>query len=197
MTKPLSKLLVICHITAIGLACSDQAPSTAEIFERYIAASNAHDLETLERMTADDIVWQLGPWTLVGKEEALRPHYADLVNHTVLEAREVVVRGDTVECTLVERSDATRAYGPDSLITHARYVFEEGLVVKKEPWAPSPSLMELNGRSEPFRRWVREQHPEALAVIVDSTGTPRWTRSAVDIVHELREAWVATGKPGS
>jgi ketosteroid isomerase-like protein len=184
-------------MAAVGTGCSDRTTSTAEVFQRYLAASNAHDLEALAAMTADDIVWQLGPWTLVGQEKALRPHYADLINHTVLEAREVVVRGDTVECTLIERNDATRAHGPDSLVHYARYVFEAGLVVKKEPWAPSESLRELNRRAEPFRSWVREEHPEALAVILDSNGTPRWTRDAVELVHEIRKAWVAAGKPGS
>ncbi|TFG67002.1 MAG: nuclear transport factor 2 family protein [Gemmatimonadales bacterium] len=184
-------------IILVSAACGNRTPPTGEIFERYLAASIAHDFETLEAMTADDIVWRLGPWTLIGADEALSPHYADLVNHTTLVIRDVEVRGDTVECTIIERNDATRAHGPDSLVHYVRYVFGAGQVRIKEPWAPSPSIAELNRRAEPFRSWVRESHPEAIAVILDSSGTPRWTRDAVEKVHEMREAWISAGKPGT
>jgi ketosteroid isomerase-like protein len=164
--------------------------------ERYLAASNAHDLTALESMTADDVVWRFGPWTFQGKEEALRPHVADLILHTRLEARNVVARGDTVECTLIEWNDATRAHGPDSLVHYPRYVFRGDMVTVKEPWAPSPSMAEFNGRAAPFRAWVRTEHPEALAVILDPDGTPSWTRDALEKTRELLERWVAAGKPG-
>jgi ketosteroid isomerase-like protein len=183
-------------VVLISSACADRTDSTRERFEQYLAASNAHDLDALEAMTADDIVWKLGPWTLTGKEQVLRPHYSDSINHTVLVARDVVVRGDTVECVIVERNDATRAYGPDSLVHYARYVFKDGLVTKKEPWRRSNALSELNRHAQPFRSWLRSTHPEAMAVILDSTGTPRWTPEAADKVREMREVWVAAGKPG-
>jgi len=95
----------------VSFGCAEQARGPRALFDRYLAVSNAHDLNRLEAMTAADVIWQLGPWTLHGKEKALGPHYSDLLNHTRLEARDVVVRGDTVECTLIERNDATRAYG--------------------------------------------------------------------------------------
>jgi ketosteroid isomerase-like protein len=181
----------------LAVACTKPEPTTRQRFDDYLAASNAHDLATLELMTSNDIVWLLGPWVFSGKEEALRPQYADLVNHTSLKEHDVTVRGDTVECILVERNDATGAHGPDSLIHYVRYVFHDGLLVKKEPSAPSPSLAELNRRAQPFRAWVRDEHPEALSVILDSNGSPQWTREAVDLVHLLRHEWVEAGKPGS
>ena len=180
----------------LGTACSPRAPSTRELFERYLAASNAHDLAALDDMTADSVVWRLGPWTLRGKARALSLHYADLINHTALEARDLVIRGDTVECTLVERNDATRAYGPDSLVHYPRYVFRDGLMTVKEGWKRDTSFAALNRHAEPFHSWVRETHPEAIAVILDSTGTPRWTRQALDKVRQMLLAWIAAGKPG-
>jgi ketosteroid isomerase-like protein len=182
--------------TLVGTACMSQAPDVREVFDRYLAASNAHDLGTLQAMTADDVVWRLGPYTLQGRESAMRPHYSDLVNHTTLEVRDVRVRQDTVECTIIERNDATRAHGPDSLVHYARYVFDGGLVKVKESWKRSTSLVELNQHAAPFRTWVRAVHPDALSILMDSTGTPSWTREAVDKTHELLDAWIAAGKPG-
>jgi ketosteroid isomerase-like protein len=177
-------------------ACANGAPPSRKLFDRFLAASNDHDLETIGAMTANDIVWRLGPWTLNGRDQAMSLHYADLINHTTLQARDVVVRGDTVECTLIERNDATRAYGPDSLVHHVRYVFRNGMVTLKEAWKRDTSIAELNRHSEPFRAWVRATHPEALAVILDSTGAPRFTRDAVQEQHQMLERWIAAGKPG-
>lgn len=187
-----------CLLLAVlaGTACSHHAPSTRRLFERYLAASNAHELAALDDMTADSIVWRLGPWTLRGKAQALSLQYADLINHTTLEARDVVVRGDTVECTLVERNDATRAYGPDSLLHYPRYVFRDGLVTVKEGWKRDTSFAALNRHAEPFHAWVRQTHPEAIPVILDSTGTPRWTRQALDKTRQMLLAWIDAGKPG-
>lgn len=182
----------------VSFACAEQTTrSPRELFDRYLAASNAHDLDKLEAITAEDVMWQLGPWTLQGKEKALGPHYSDLLNHTRLEARDVVVRGDTVECTLIERNDATRAYGPDSLTHYPRYVFEGDLLKIKESWKPEKSFAELNRHAAPFRAWVRQVRPEAITVILDSTGTPRWTREAAEKTHEMLNAWIAAGKPGA
>lgn len=178
------------------MGCADRTPAVRQLFDRYLAASEDHDLQTLRAMTADEIVWRLGPWTLEGKDQAMVLHYADLVNHTVLTARDVVVRGDTVECTLIERNDATRAEGPDSLVHYPRYVFRDGLVILKEAWRRDPGLAESNRHSAPFRAWVRDTHPDALAIILDSTGAPRWTRDAIDKTHQLHDAWIAAGKPG-
>jgi ketosteroid isomerase-like protein len=180
----------------LSTACSHRAPSTRELFERYLAASKAHDLAALADMISDSVVWRLGPWTLRGKAQSLSLHYADLINHTTLEARDVVIRGDTVECTLVERNDATRAYGRDSLVHYPRYVFRDGLVKVKEGWKRDTSLAALNRHAEPFHAWVRETHPEAIPVILDSTGTPRWTRQAVDKTRQMLLAWIDAGKPG-
>lgn len=72
------------------------ASKVREWHRRYMEASNAHDLETLRAMTSDDIVWRLGPWTLVGKEQALLPHENDLVMNTTLDVRNVRITGNTV-----------------------------------------------------------------------------------------------------
>ncbi len=63
----------------IALIAGCQAPSKArEWHRRYMVASNEHDLHTLRAMTADDVVWRLGPWTFVGKEQVLLPHENDV-----------------------------------------------------------------------------------------------------------------------
>ena len=187
-------LITLCILSA---SCVSKEPTTAELFERYTAASKAHDLVTLEAMTHEDIVWRLGPWTWKGKDEALRPHEVDHNLNARLDFSEVIVRGDTVEFKLTERNDATRAYGPDSVVHYGRFVFEDGKVKLKEATRPAINLRELLERGEPYRQWVRDVHPEALKVILDSTGQVRWGGESSRIQAKLLQEWVAARKPGA
>jgi hypothetical protein len=188
--------------TAIGLVailsivgCASQA-STGERYHRYMAASNAHDLETIESMTADEIVWHLGPYVLSGKDEALLPHESDAVMNTTLEMRDVRVNGRVVECTVVERNDQLSAVGIDGWRHYARYVFDHaGRVVRKEPWAVSPDDAEVARRIRPFRLWVREHHPDAIPDFEDVTDV--FGFAPAQRARRFMHAWIAAGKPGA
>ena len=162
---------------------------------RYMGASNAHDLDTLESMTADDIVWHLGPYELRGKPEALLPHRTDAVMNTTLEVRDLRIEGRVVECDVIERNDMLRAVGIEGWRHHARYVFDEtGRIVLKEPWRSSPDDAIVARRFQPFRAWVRENHPQSVPDfddITDCFGTEPARRS-----RQLLMDWVAAGRPG-
>jgi hypothetical protein len=179
-------------------SCSAGRPDTRALFERYMAAANAHDLDALAAMTHDDVIWQLGPYRLVGKGAALAPHGTDLGMHTTLEVRDITIRGDTVEHVLIERNDATRAYGPDSLVHFSRKVFRDGLLWRQEPWRPSPNMAEFERRAAPFRAWIRAVHPEAYEFLrPDSTRGVPFGLERGQLVSKLLSEWVAAGKPGS
>ncbi|MGD2108051.1 MAG: ester cyclase [Phycisphaerae bacterium] len=167
-----------------------------EWHRRYMEASNAHDLEKLRAMTSDEIVWRLGPWTLVGKEQALLPHENDLVMNTTLEVRNVRITGYTVEREVIERNDALRSVGMESWRHFSRVVFDnQGLVIRKEPWKRSPDDQEAGRRFRPFRQWVADNHPDAVP---DFDGPPEqaWGREPAQRMCDLPEQWIAAGRPG-
>jgi len=179
------------------ISCSRPSSDVRVLFDRYMAASKAHDLTTLAAMTDDDVIWQLGPYRLVGKEAALGPHYTDLALHTTLAYRDVTIRGDTVEDVLIEHNDVTRAYGPDSLVHYPRYVFRYGLMWRKEEWKPSPDMADLLRRGAAFRAWLRRVHPDTYQKLApDSTHGPFGQARGHLLAAALQE-WVAAGKPGS
>jgi predicted ester cyclase len=167
-----------------------------EWHRRYMQASNAHDLEKLRAMTSDDVVWHLGPWTLVGKEQALLPHENDLVMNTTLEVRNVRITGNTVEREVIERNDALRSVGMESWRHYSRIVFnDQGLVVHKDAWKKSPDDQEAARRFLPFRQWMAQHHPDAVP---DFNGPPgnAWGRERAVRMRELREEWITAGRPG-
>ena len=158
-------------------------------------ASNAHDLDTLASMTADNIVWNLGPYVLRGKPEALLPHEGDAVMNTTLEVRDLRVEGQVVECEVIERNDMLRAAGIESWRHYARFVFDEtGRIILKGPSRTSPDDAEVAKRMQPFREWVRTNHPQSVPNFEDITdcfGTEPAKRS-----RQLMQDWVEAGRPG-
>lgn len=185
----------ISMLGSILLCSCASAPDVEEIHQRYMAASNAHDIEALAEMTAEEIVWKLGPYILRGKREALLPHISDGVMNTTLEVRDRRVLGRVVECEVVEQNDALRAVGVDAWIHYARFVFDgEGRVIRKEPWRSSPDDAEVNRRSLPLRRWIQENHPEAVPDFNDMSDL--FGREPALRSKKMRELWVAAGSPG-
>ena len=171
-------------------------PDIRAQYLRYLEASNAHDLDTLASMTADDIVWHLGPYELRGKPEALLPHESDAVMNTTLEVRDLRVEGQVVECEVIERNDMLQAAGIESWRHYARFVFDEtGRITLKEPWRTSLDDAEAEKRMQPFREWVRTNHPQSVPNfddITDCFGIEPAKRS-----RQLMQDWVAAGRPGS
>ena len=182
------------HVAVFLSACASP-PDVAELHRRYMAASNAHDVETMAEMTAENVVWQLGPYTLKGKVEALLPNAGDAVMNTTLEVRDRRVIDNVVECVVVERNDALRAIGMESWRHYPRFVFDsEGKVLRKEPWRSSPDDAEFRRRLQPFSQWVKENHPEAVPDFSDMSDT--FGREPALRALRVREQWIAAGRPG-
>lgn len=190
-----TKLIWILSLLIFTSACSNKSEETKALFSRYLEASNAHDLETLEKMTDDDIVWKIGPYKLSGKEEALSPHAYDAIMHTSLEPHDIVIRGDTVECIIIERNDVTKAFDVDGIVHYARYVFRNGLMLRKEPWKEPKSDPTFAENFKKFRGWVRETYPEELNKL-DSLGTiSHFSPDAGELRSRLLKEWLEAGRP--
>ncbi len=174
------------------------APTTdlKELHRRYMEASIHHDLRTLRALTAKDAVWTLGGQTLVGKEQVLGPNEFDIGMQTELEYSNVVVKGNTVEFELTERNCLTRAVGVREMHHYPRFVFENGLVKRKESWKDSPNLRELAPRQmELLMKWLREKHPDDLAKLSDSHRKGIYSQETGALTCKLANEWAASKAP--
>ncbi len=198
-------LLVIFAVLAAGVlllvgSCAGTSPDVAQPFKRYAEASASHDLETLAALTADNIVWQLGPYRLEGREAALGPNAYDKGLENTLIFQDVRIEGSVVEAELVERNEMLRAIGMPELRRYVRYTFENGLVVRKEPGAKEPpaefSMAELNRRMTPFRAWIRKTYPQAISTLVDADRAFKFSQENGALMLRLTRKWVAAGTPG-
>jgi ketosteroid isomerase-like protein len=191
------RMVLVGWVVTLTASCVVVSSDSEALLREYLAASNAHDLATLRSLTHSDIIWRLGPFVFEGKEEALRPHGTDLGLSGSFESSDVVVRGDTVEVVLIERNDATRAYGPDSLVHYARYVFRDGLMWRKEAYRLSESIPDFRRRGEPFRAWVSGVYPDRARRLFDDEGADLFGVERSRLLSQLLTEWVDAGRPGA
>ena len=174
----------------ILLSCgTDHEAEIRELHHKYMEASMNHNIEILSVMTAEDIVWQLGPFILRGKEEALGPHKYDEGTNCILEYSNVVIHGDTVEFMLDEKNEVITAVGMTRIRTFPRFIFKDGLVYKKEEWKPSTDREEYNERAQPMRSWIRTEHPEAIKRLFNSKGNWVFSSKNGQLMVQLAKQW--------
>jgi steroid delta-isomerase-like uncharacterized protein len=168
----------------------DHESRMRELLQKYMEASNNHDLETLASMTAEDAVWHLGPYKFDGKEEVLQPHTLDEGTNARLEYSNVVVKGNSVEFKLMERSDVSDSLGISALIHYPRFTFKDGLVIRKEAWKKDKKRSEHDKRIyEAYRKWIREEKPEERAKFIDPDGRLIFSRESGLIMARLAKEW--------
>jgi hypothetical protein len=200
MKQPISSIVITVCASLAVCSCTNPAPDVAQQFQRYAEASAAHDLETLEALTAEDIVWQLGSYTFEGKKAALGPNAYDAGIENTLVFGDVSVDGKVVEFELIESNDVIRAVGMTELRSYPRFTFEDGLVVRKGPSGKQPpaaySIAELNRRTAPLRAWIRTARPELMPQLIDVDGNFIFSRESGALMLRLTREWVAAGAPG-
>lgn len=167
----------------------DHESKIKELHREYMEASNNHDIETLSKLTHEDIVWYLGPYTLQGKKEALAPNRYDTGLNNNITYSNVTVRGDTVDFELYETCEFINIIGMEGMKHYARFIFKDGLVHRKRAWKPSLDAKEYNRLMEPYRKWVRNNHSEALKIILDAEGNFIFSQEGGELMLNLAKQW--------
>lgn len=176
---------------AFGSGCTGR-PDAEALFQQYVAAVNAHDLETIASMTAPDAVWGRRE----GREALMEQNRFDAAMGIQLTPRDIVSRGDTVEAILTERTASHRAHGPDSTLHYVRFVFLDGQLVSKGRTRPDPLTPEEFARhAQPFREWVSRTHPEAPSKLLSAPNIMRINEDTGRLLASLLDEWVRAGRP--
>jgi uncharacterized protein (TIGR02246 family) len=102
----------------------------------------------------------------------------------------VVVKGNSVEFELSERSDVLDALEISALIHYPRFTFKDGLVIRKEPWKKDKERSENDKRIfEAFRKWVREEKPEERSRLINPDGKLIYSRESGLMMSRLAKEW--------
>lgn len=177
-----------CLLPVLLLSCV-RHQDTAELLRRYNQAANRHDISALRAMLADDIVWVLGRDTLIGKDAALGPHEFDTGAEARVTIKSSVVKGDTVEFVLEETNGYMDTLGIPSVVHYPRFIFRDGLLIRKEPVYPSLYSPMVDSIDQRWNQWIRSAHPEAHVQIIKPNGGINFNRKTGELLLHLAHEW--------
>jgi hypothetical protein len=182
--------MTVLTVLIFSSCAKDHEAEIRELHRRYMEASMNHDIKTLSAMTAEDIFWQIGTFTLQGREEALGLYEYDAGTNNVLEYSNVVVHGDTVEFVLDEKNEIITVIGMEKIQTFPRYIFKDGLIFRIEMWMPSRDREEYHRLAQPMRSWISSAHPEAIERLFDSEKRWVFSRENGELMVQLARQWI-------
>jgi hypothetical protein len=130
----------------------------------YEHAYNSHDSGELLPLFAEDATFEVtGQFVLKGKEDIRNVAEYDFALHIHMTIDQVVQKGDTVFCELIEMNDWLEISEIDEAFYSARFVFQRGLI-KHIGGTPTPETEKAFGEVlTPLMEWASEHKPEQLA----------------------------------
>ncbi len=197
MSSPLTMRRAFLTVAFVWLAgaVTVSAADLKALLEKYLQASNRHNIATLRAMTAKDAVWQLGPQLLSGREAVVTPNECDAGANTRLEWTNIVVQGNTVDFELIERNDILRALGASRIRHFVRFTFENGLVKRKEARKPPLGIEAASAKEAAFRSWLRQTHPDALPRLWTPEDKFIFSREGCRLIAKLAADWAGQQMP--
>jgi hypothetical protein len=162
---------------------------TGELLRSYIQDANSHDIPKLRAKFTEDIVWFLGPDTLIGKDAVIAPHEFDAGARTRLTIKSYIVRGDTVETVFEEINDYMDTLGMPAIIRYAHFIFHNDLLARIKP-SRSPLVPPLvDSIDQRWNQWMQSVHPEAWTRIMKPNGSINFSRETGELLLHLACEW--------
>ncbi len=180
-------------VTAILLALAviscGGGRGTEDVAEKYMKALKTHDIPALSAMIAPDAVLDLGRGTLIGRQHIVAPAEFSAGANSILEFKNVVVRGDTVEFEMVEKNDIVTACGFEEILHYPRLIFEGGVLRRQEMVREMPKFRRYAEQLSLLRSWIRTNRPDLSERVTTPTGGFKISREAGETMALMARAW--------
>ncbi|NIN00544.1 MAG: hypothetical protein GTO24_21410 [candidate division Zixibacteria bacterium] len=160
----LSRLVLLLLVLSVALFITSCSPKPVDLVKAYGHAYNSHDLAELLPLFAEDATFDLmGQFVLKGKEDIRNVAEYDFALHIHMTIDQVVQKGDTVFCELIEMNDWLEVSKIDEAFYSAQFVVERGLI-KHIRGTPTPETEKaFEEVLTPLLKWASEHKPEQLA----------------------------------
>lgn len=180
--------LIIMFLT-FTLTCQKRLPDNAHLLNQYISAANSHNFEILTDLISENAVWHMVYDTLISRDEVLSPLRFDEAINTKLFARNVQVRGDTVDFDLVEKNDVLYWLGFDSLTHFGRFVYSDAKIVLQTFRFPPDPFNALSDSVVAFYDWLRLSDSLAYREVISEDGKFQYSKKVGEIILEQIPKW--------
>jgi hypothetical protein len=152
--------------------------------EAYQAACNRHDIDACVAMFMDTGEIVSGGESYMGTTAIHAAHEYDLASRTIVEFRDFEIQGNVVRCTFWNEHELSRAIGTGGMTGPAEFTFEGDRIRQFHVLPPDDAERQrVMAKVGPAFRWLRENHPEAVA---------KWRgfdRAAGEAVFALAALW--------
>jgi hypothetical protein len=188
VTKAVRFLSAVALVSALWLCvgCGSGAEKSAK---RYIAALQRYDVETLRKMIAPDVIVTSGRSRVRGPDQLLEAVDFQAGIRTTYECERMVVRGDTVDVDLLEKSEFSTALGIPETLHYERLVFVKGMLTLRELRKPTLEYQAYGEQIRRLKSWIQENHPDVMAQIEDpKTGFKR-DRATGELLVRMAREW--------
>jgi limonene-1,2-epoxide hydrolase len=162
----------------------------------YVNAANRHDLEVIDAMLTDDVVFEMNGMNIaLGKEQVRTVHDNDAGFNTELELTDCKKKGNTVTCKVTERNDYVRAAGINEIhYTSGVFTFKNGLIQKISATMSPESARAGEKFDKGFIAWVKQNRSEELSKLMTPAGKFKWGRESAKIIVNLVKEYQAQKK---
>ncbi len=162
----------------------------------YVDAANRHDLEAIDAMLTDDVVFEMnGTSIALGKEQLRIVHDNDAGFNTELELTDCKEKGNTVTCKITERNDYVIAAGINEInYTSGVFTFKNGLIQKISTTMSPESVRAGKEFDKGFIAWVKQNRSEKLSKLMTPAGKFKWGRESAKIMVNLVKEYQAQKK---
>ena len=186
--------VVIAILLATFVGCQRQ--NLLNKVKTYVDAANRHDLDAIDAMLTEDIVFEMnGTSIALGKEQVRTVHDNEAGFNTELELTDCKEKGNTVTCKITERNDYVIAAGINEInYTSGDFTFKNGLIKKISATMSPESIKSGKEFDQGFLTWVKQNRSEELAKLMTPAGKFKWGRESAKIMVNLVKEYQAQKK---
>jgi len=171
------------------VGCRSGAEKSAR---KYIAALQKYDIESLKKMIAPDVIVTAGRSGTTGPDELLKAVDFQAGIRTTYVCTKMVVRGDTVDVDLLEKSDLGTVIGIPETHHYERLVFEDGMLKLREIRRPTDEYQLFGERVRELQAWLQQVHPDVAAQIEDPRTGFKGDRATGELLVRMAKEWRET-----
>jgi len=181
-------------LAAVALAsalwsCVGCGSGTEKSAKKYIAALQKYDVDALRKMIAPDVIVTSGRSSVRGPDQLLAAVDFQAGIRTTYECERMVVRGDTADVDLLEKSDLGTALGVPETRHYERLVFVDGMLTLREVRRATEEYQTYGERVRRLKAWIQENHPEVMAKIDDPRSDFAANREVGELLVRMAREW--------
>ena len=158
--KKQTYVVFIISLLIVALSCS---PNQSDLINRYAKTYNAHNVEEIVSLYADDAVFEVvGQLSLTGKNQMRDIAKYDSVLNIHMSISNIESHGDTAFCNLTETNEWLKTAEIGEAYYGVKFIFKDGLIKHLRAETKPETQLAFSQVLSPLMKWANENKVDAL-----------------------------------